>query len=171
VHFGQRFNPGGNAGGYLSLASGPSPDKTIIAFKRSRKTALRPAQRGQTFPKAFGRHGHINLVTVTATAAAAPVNAAPVAKNPMPTCQTESSWSRLSLRASAASLWLSSTNLRVPSLYRAMRATCSSRSIAVIVTSVIGVSHSNQPGIIRSAMSAYCGHELALSSAVPPLVP
>jgi hypothetical protein len=43
VHFGQRFDPGGDAGGYLSLASGPPPDKTIIAIERVRETALRPA--------------------------------------------------------------------------------------------------------------------------------
>jgi hypothetical protein len=54
VHFGQRFDPGGDAGGYLSLASGPSPDKAIIAFERVGETALRPALRGQTRPETFG---------------------------------------------------------------------------------------------------------------------
>lgn len=83
----QGLDPRGHAGGYLSLANGPSPHKAIIAFERFSETALRPSQRGQASPEAFGCHGHKSLVMATA----APVSAAPAARNAMPTCQTESS--------------------------------------------------------------------------------
>lgn len=83
---GQSFYPGRDTGGYLSPACGPSSDKTIIAFERFSETALRPAQRGQAVPEAFGRHGPKNLMR----AAVAPTSAAPAVIPAITSCQPES---------------------------------------------------------------------------------
>ena len=86
MHFGERFDPGRDTGRDFGVPVDPAPNEAVIAAKRSRKTSLRPAQRGQTFPQAFGRHGPKNLIG----AAVAPISAAPAVIPAITSCQPES---------------------------------------------------------------------------------